>query len=227
MKLILVRHGQSEWNQKNLFTGWVDVDLTEQGIKEAKTAGQKLKNANLDIDVAFTSVLRRAIKTCHFILEEADQLWVDVYKSWRLNERSYGALAGLNKDETREKYGEEQVHIWRRSYDVSPPSMSEEETAPYLEDRRYRSLTPSLIPRSENLKLTLERVVPYFEDSIIPLLREGKNVLVAAHGNSLRALCKYLEHIPDEEITALEIATGAPIVYELDRDLNVLSKTNL
>ena len=227
MKLILVRHGQSEWNQKNLFTGWVDVDLTEQGIKEAKTAGQKIKNADITIDVAFTSVLKRAIKTCHFILEEADQLWVDVYKSWRLNERHYGALAGLNKDETREKYGEEQVHIWRRSYDVSPPPMSDEEIIPYLEDRRYHSLTPSLIPRSENLKLTLERAVPYFEDYIMPLLREDKNILVAAHGNSLRALCKYLEHIPDEEITSLEIATGAPIVYELDRELNVLSKTNL
>ena len=227
MKLIFVRHGQSEWNKLNLFTGWKDVDLTTLGEEEAKMAGKKLKEANIDIDIAFTSVLKRAIKTCYYILDETDQLWVPVYKSWRLNERHYGALQGLNKAEMAEKYGEEQVHIWRRSYNVLPPAMGEEQVRPFLEDRRYSSLVENRIPRVENLEITLERVIPYFEDAIIPFLREGKNVLVAAHGNSLRALTKYIEFISDDDIPNLELLTGQPIVYELDKELNVLSKEKL
>ncbi|WPJ91145.1 2,3-diphosphoglycerate-dependent phosphoglycerate mutase [Facklamia hominis] len=224
MKLILVRHGQSEWNQLNQFTGWEDVGLTEKGINEAKSAGHKLKEASIDFDLAYTSRLKRAIKTLYYILDETDRLWVDVTKTWRLNERHYGALQGLNKKETAEKYGDEQVHIWRRSYDVCPPAMAADQAAKFLVDPRYANLAKDRIPLTENLKITLERVMPFYEDYIVPALLDDKNVLVAAHGNSLRALIKKIEGIADDEITSLEIATGVPIVYEFDTDLKVIDK---
>lgn len=224
MKLILVRHGQSEWNQLNQFTGWEDVGLTEKGINEAKSAGHKLKEAGIDFDLAYTSRLKRAIKTLYYILDETDRLWVDVTKTWRLNERHYGALQGLNKKETAEKYGDEQVHIWRRSYDVCPPAMAADQAAKFLIDPRYANLAKDRIPLTENLKITLERVMPFYEDHIVPALLDDKNVLVAAHGNSLRALIKKIEGIADDEITSLEIATGVPIVYEFDTDLKVIDK---
>ncbi|OFL66063.1 phosphoglyceromutase [Facklamia sp. HMSC062C11] len=224
MKLILVRHGQSEWNQLNQFTGWEDVGLTEKGINEAKSAGHKLKEAGIDFDLAYTSRLKRAIKTLYYILDETDRLWVDVTKTWRLNERHYGALQGLNKKETAEKYGDEQVHIWRRSYDVCPPAMAADQASKFLVDPRYANLAKDRIPLTENLKITLERVMPFYEDHIVPALLDDKNVLVAAHGNSLRALIKKIEGIADDEITSLEIATGVPIVYEFDTDLKVIDK---
>ncbi|WP_025730229.1 2,3-diphosphoglycerate-dependent phosphoglycerate mutase [Atopobacter phocae] len=227
MKLVLIRHGQSEWNQANLFTGWEDVDLSEQGLAEARAAGDKLKKAGIEVDIAYTSVLKRAIKTLFYVLESSDQLFVPVTKSWRLNERHYGALQGLNKAETAAKYGDEQVHIWRRSYNVSPPEMTAEMAQKFKMDRRYRFLNPDNVPTTENLEITLNRVMPYFNDQIVPAIMKGQNVLVAAHGNSLRAMCKYLEQISDDEITSLEIPTGEPIVYELDEHLNVLSKTIL
>ncbi|AYW47862.1 2,3-diphosphoglycerate-dependent phosphoglycerate mutase [Tetragenococcus osmophilus] len=217
-KLIFARHGKSEWNKANKFTGWVDVDLAPEGIEEAKDAGQKLKEAGIEFDIAYTSVLTRAIKTCHYILEETDQLWVPEVKSWRLNERHYGALQGLDKQNTRDKYGDEQVHIWRRSYDVLPPLTDPEP------DRRYADLDPSTIPGGENLKVTLERALPFWEDHIAPDLRAGKTVLVAAHGNSLRALAKHIEGISDDDIMDLEIPTGKPSVYELNDDLSVKDK---
>ena len=224
MKLILVRHGQSEWNQLNQFTGWEDVGLTEKGINEAKSAGHKLKEAGIDFDLAYTSRLKRAIKTLYYILDETDRLWVDVTKTWRLNERHYGALQGLNKKETAEKYGDEQVDIWRRSYDVCPPAMAADQASKFLVDPRYANLAKDRIPLTENLKITLERVMPFYEDYIVPALLDDKNVLVAAHGNSLRALIKKIEGIADDEITSLEIATGVPIVYEFDTDLKVIDK---
>ncbi|RRC91930.1 2,3-diphosphoglycerate-dependent phosphoglycerate mutase [Erysipelotrichaceae bacterium OH741_COT-311] len=224
MKLVLVRHGQSEWNLANLFTGWTDVDLSETGVSEAKQAGKLIKEAGIEFDIAYTSVLKRAIKTCQFILEESDQLWVPMEKSWRLNERHYGALQGLNKAETAEKYGKDQVHVWRRSYNVSPPEMDVEQGKAFRADRRYAMLDEKLVPLTENLEITLERVMPFYEDHIAPSLKQGKNVLVAAHGNSLRALCKYLENISDDVITDLEIATGQPIVFELSDKLEIISK---
>lgn len=227
MKLVLVRHGQSEWNLANLFTGWTDVDLSENGVEEAKNAGRLIQRAGISFDVAYTSVLKRAIRTCHFILEESDQLWIPVEKHWRLNERHYGALQGLNKAETAEKYGKEQVQIWRRSYNISPPEMDAEQGRIFRADRRYSTLDEKRIPLTENLEITLHRVMPFYEDVIAPQLKQGKNVLVAAHGNSLRALCKYLENIPDEVIPSLEIATGEPIVYDLSDRLEILGKTVL
>lgn len=224
MKLVLVRHGQSVWNLENLFTGWTDVDLSAQGVEEAKRAGQSIKEAGIDFDIAFTSVLKRAIKTCNYILEEIDQLWLPVEKTWRLNERHYGALQGLNKAETAEKYGVDQVQIWRRSYNVSPPEMDAKQAETFHSDRRYALLDRNNIPLTENLELTLKRVMPFYEDRVAPGLKQGKNVLIAAHGNSLRALCKHLEQISDDRILELEIATGEPIVYELSHDLQIVSK---
>lgn len=224
MKLVLVRHGQSEWNAKNLFTGWVDVDLTDKGVEEAKSAGKKIKEEGIQFDKAYTSVLKRALKTCFHILDQLDQLYVPVEKSWRLNERHYGGLTGLDKAETAKKYGEEQVHIWRRSYNVSPPEMTDKELKFVSEDPRYKDLISRQIPRTENLEITLERALPYFEENIIPQIRNENNVLIAAHGNSLRAITKYIEEISDEDILKVEIATGVPIIYELDKDLNILSK---
>ncbi|MGY3777853.1 2,3-diphosphoglycerate-dependent phosphoglycerate mutase [Isobaculum melis] len=224
MKLIFIRHGQSEWNALNQFTGWVDVALSEQGLQEAKDAGKKIKAAGIEFDVAFTSVLTRAIKTCNIVLEESEQLWVPQIKSWRLNERNYGALQGLNKAETAEKYGDEQVHIWRRSYDTLPPLLEETDPRSAVNDRRYANLEKQTIPGGENLKVTLERAMPFWQDEIAPALLDHKTVLVAAHGNSLRALAKYIEGISDEEIMNLEIPTGQPLVYELSDDLKVEKK---
>ena len=221
MKLVLVRHGQSEWNLQNKFTGWVDVDLSEKGYAEAKHAGQILKDHGLEFDKAYTSVLKRAIKTLNIILEESDQLWLPTVKSWRLNERHYGALQGLNKAETAEKYGDEKVHIWRRSYDTLPPLMNADDELSQTNDRRYLK---DVVPMAENLKITLERVMPIWQDQIEPDLRDGKNIIIAAHGNSLRALTKHLEGISDEDIMGLEIPTGSPIIYELDHDLKVIDK---
>lgn len=216
-KLVFIRHGQSEWNLENLFTGWVDVNLSEQGEREAKEAGRKLKEAGIEFDQAYTSVLTRAIKTLHFALEESGQLWIPETKSWRLNERHYGALQGKNKADAAEKYGDEQVHIWRRSYDVLPPLLDANDEGSAANDRRYAELDPRIIPGGENLKVTLERVIPFWEDNIAPDLLDGKNVIVAAHGNSLRALTKYIENISDEDIMDVE----------MDDNLNIVSKEKL
>ncbi|EAD3380702.1 2,3-diphosphoglycerate-dependent phosphoglycerate mutase, partial [Listeria monocytogenes] len=212
MKLVLIRHGQSEWNKLNLFTGWHDVDLSQEGVVEAMTAGKRIKEAGLEFDVAFTSVLTRAIKTLNYVLEESDQMWVPVHKSWRLNERHYGALQGLNKQETAEKYGADQVQKWRRSYDTLPPLLEENDERQAKNDRRYQLLDTHAIPSGENLKVTLERVIPYWMDTIAPEIKEGRRVVIAAHGNSLRALVKFLEGISDDEIMDLEIPTGVPLV---------------
>ena len=226
-KLVFIRHGQSEWNLKNLFTGWTDVQLSDKGVEEAREAGRKIKKAGIEFDQAYTSVLTRAIKTLHYALEESDQLWVPEMKSWRLNERHYGDLQGQNKAEAAEKFGADQVHIWRRSYDVLPPLLDENDERSAAQDRRYANLDPHIIPGGENLKVTLERVMPFWEDHIAPDLIAGKNVIVAAHGNSLRALTKYIEGISDEDIINLEIATGQPSVYEMDKKLNIVSKEKL
>ena len=226
-KLVLIRHGQSEWNLSNQFTGWVDVDLSEKGVEEAKHAGELIKQAGLEFDQAYTSVLTRAIKTLHYVLEESGQLWIPEMKTWRLNERHYGALQGLNKKETADKYGADQVHIWRRSYDVLPPLLKATDEGSAAKDRRYADLDPRIIPGGENLKVTLERVIPFWEDHIAPDLLDGKNVVIAAHGHSLRALTKYIENISDADIMNLEMATGEPVVYDFDEKLNVNSKTKL
>ncbi|MDO5018109.1 MAG: 2,3-diphosphoglycerate-dependent phosphoglycerate mutase [Lagierella massiliensis] len=223
-KLVLVRHGQSEWNLQNKFTGWVDVDLSEKGYEEAKESGRLIKEAGFEFDYAYTSVLKRAIKTCNIILEEIDQMWIPVKKSWRLNERHYGALQGLNKKETADKYGDEQVHIWRRSYDTLPPLLVENDEGYQGKDRKYKNLPKGTVPFGENLKVTLERVIPYWEDEIAPKILEDKNILIAAHGNSLRALVKHIENISDDEIMGLEIPTGHPMVLELDEELKLIKK---
>lgn len=224
MQMVFVRHGQSEWNAANQFTGWVDVGLTEKGLEEAREAGRKIKEAEVGFDIAYTSVLRRAIKTCHIVLEESDQSWVPEIKTWRLNERHYGGLQGLNKQETMDKYGIEQVQKWRRSYDILPPLADPDDPDSALHDRRYANLQKRIVPMGENLKVTLERVIPFWEDQIAPSLLNGKRVLVAAHGNSLRALAKYIEDISDEDIMQLEIPTGQPLVYELDEELGFVKK---
>lgn len=221
-RLILCRHGQSEWNLKNLFTGWTDVDLTEQGIREAIEAGRTVAALDYDIDLAFTSVLRRAIRTLWLMLDEMDRMWIPVVRDWRLNERHYGALQGLNKAETAAKYGDEQVHIWRRSYDVPPPALEPDDDRLPSSDPRYAGVDD--LPATESLALTLDRVLPCWDQCIAPELKSGRNVLVAAHGNSLRALVKMLDGISDEEITGFNIPTGIPIAYELDDDLNPLSR---
>ena len=205
----------------------VDVDLSEKGVEEAKHAGELIKQAGLEFDQAYTSVLTRAIKTLHYVLEESGQLWIPEMKTWRLNERHYGALQGLNKKETADKYGADQVHIWRRSYDVLPPLLKATDEGSAAKDRRYADLDPRIIPGGENLKVTLERVIPFWEDHIAPDLLDGKNVVIAAHGNSLRALTKYIENISDADIMNLEMATGEPVVYDFDEKLNVNSKTKL
>ena len=224
VKLVFARHGLSEWNEKNLFTGWADVDLAEQGVAEAKKAGELIKNAGIEFDIAFTSVLKRAIKTTNYVLEYSDQLWVPVEKSWRLNERHYGALTGLNKADAAVQYGDDQVLIWRRSYNVSPDPMAHDAEFTSHGDRRYSHLEDSIVPDAENLELTLERALPFWEDQIAPAIIARKRVLVAAHGNSLRALAKHIEGISDDDIMALEIPTGQPLVYKLDDDLNVIEK---
>lgn len=213
--LILLRHGNSEWNQKNLFTGWVDVRLSEQGVKEAKRAGELLRDSGLKPDILYTSVLTRAIQTANLALEEADRLWIDVKRSWRLNERHYGALQGKDKAETLEQYGPEQFQTWRRSFDVPPPALDDESTWSQAHDERYAALGADA-PRTESLKLVIERMLPYWESDITVDLAAGKTVLVTAHGNSLRALVKHLDGISDDEIAELNIPTGIPLVYELD-----------
>jgi 2,3-bisphosphoglycerate-dependent phosphoglycerate mutase len=214
IKLVLVRHGQSMWNLENKFTGWTDVDLSENGVKEAIEAGKVLKEKGFTFDVAYTSVLKRANRTLDLILEELGEKDIPIYRSWRLNERHYGALQGLNKKETADKYGDEQVHIWRRSYDVQPPALTDD-------DERYtemKGLYNEYIPHTECLKDTVERVIPYWESDILPSLKEGKKIIVVAHGNSLRGLMKYLDNMSDEDVVSLEIETGNPICYELDDD---------
>lgn len=221
-KLVLCRHGQSTWNLQNLFTGWHDVDLTEKGLAEAKSAGQLLGQLDFTIDLAYTSVLKRAIRTLWIILDETDLMWIPVERSWKLNERHYGALQGLNKAETAAKHGADQVKIWRRSYDIPPPALDESDERHPVHDPRYAGIDHP--PASESLKTTLERVQPYWEQAIAPQLSAGKNVLIAAHGNSLRALVKMLDGISDEEITEFNIPTGVPILYELDNSLVPLSR---
>ena len=216
--LVLLRHGQSQWNLENRFTGWWDVDLSEKGIAEARAAGSLIRDKGLDFDCCFTSVLTRAIRTLHLTLHEMDRLWLPVTKDWRLNERHYGGLTGLNKAEMIEKVGADQVKIWRRSFDIPPPPLDPDSPYQLAGDRRYADVE---VPASESLKDTIERVLPYYEAEIVPALRSGKRVLVAAHGNSLRALEKHLSNIGDSEIVGLEIPTGQPIVYELDDDLQL------
>ncbi|MDE0933031.1 MAG: 2,3-diphosphoglycerate-dependent phosphoglycerate mutase [Novosphingopyxis baekryungensis] len=215
-KLILLRHGQSDWNLENRFTGWWDVDVTEKGIEEARAAGRLLREKGVDPDICFTSLQTRAIKTLHLALEEMDRLWLPEIKDYRLNERHYGGLTGLNKQETRDKHGDEQVHIWRRSFDTPPPELEAGSEYDLSSDPRYAGIT---VPTTESLKLTIERVLPYWNGTIAPELKAGKTVLISAHGNSLRALVKHLSNIPDDEITGLEIPTGQPMIYELDDDL--------
>ena len=223
-RLVIVRHGESEWNQKNLFTGWVDVELSENGRTEAKRAGKALKEAGIDFDICFTSYLKRAINTQQIILKEMEREWLPVFKSYKLNERHYGALSGLNKKETAEKYGDDQVKIWRRSFDVRPPVMEEDNQYNSLKNPAYRDVAPAEVPMCESLKDTIARTVPYFEKEIKPLVMEGKRVMIAAHGNSLRSLIKYFESISDEEIINVEIPTGTPLVYEFDDNFNVTNK---
>lgn len=221
-KIVLLRHGESTWNKENKFTGWTDVDLSEKGLSEAKKAGEVLKKEGYAFDIAFTSVLKRAIRTLWMTLDEMDLMWIPVYRSWRLNERHYGALQGLNKSETAEKYGDEQVLIWRRSYDTPPPALEENDDRYPGKDPRYADLTKDELPLTECLKNTVERFLPYWHEEIAPVVKSGKKVIVAAHGNSLRALVKYLDDISDEEILKLNIPTGLPLVYELDENLKPL-----
>ncbi len=218
-KLVLLRHGQSEWNLKNLFTGWTDVDLTEQGRAEALQAGKLLKEGGYTFDVAYTSVLKRAIRTLNIVLDEMDLMWLPVIKNYKLNERHYGALQGLNKAETAEKYGDEQVLIWRRSYDVPPPALEETDERYPGNDPRYAKLDKSELPLTESLKSTVERFIPYWNEEIAPAIKSGEKVIIAAHGNSLRALVKHLDNMSEEEIVKLNIPTGVPLVYELDENL--------
>lgn len=218
-KLVLVRHGQSTWNLENRFTGWADVDLSEEGIEEALTAGDLLVEGGYTFDVAYTSVLKRAIRTLWIIQDKMDLMWIPVYRSWRLNERHYGGLQGLNKAETAQRHGDEQVLIWRRSYDIPPPALDPDDERFPGHDRRYADLTPEELPRTESLKDTVARMLPYWHETIAPDVRAGKRVLVAAHGNSLRALIKYLDDVSEKEIIALNIPTGIPLVYELDQNL--------
>ena len=219
-KVVLLRHGESTWNKENRFTGWTDVDLSETGMKEAKEAGRVLQQEGYTFDVAFTSVLKRAIRTLWITLDGMDLMWIPVYRSWRLNERHYGALQGLNKSETAAKYGEDQVKIWRRSYDVPPPPLEKTDARYPGKDRRYADLTDGVLPTTECLKDTVIRFLPYWHDVIAPAIKQGKRVLIAAHGNSLRALVKYLDNISDADIVNLNIPTGMPLVYELDSGLN-------
>ena len=225
--LVLIRHGQSTWNQENRFTGWTDVDLTDTGREEARLAGQQLLAEKYEFDYVYTSVLKRAIRTLWIVLDEMDAMWLPVERAWQLNERHYGALQGLNKAETAEKFGNEQVHIWRRSYATPPPALTEEDPRHPRFDPRYSKVDPAVLPATESLKLTLDRVMPFWNEKIVPRLQAGEKVLVVAHGNSLRALVKYLDNIADEDITELNIPTGIPLVYALDKDLNVHSRRYL
>lgn len=217
--LVLLRHGQSVWNLENRFTGWTDVDLTAQGEAEAKNAGTLLKNGGYDFDLCHTSVLTRAIRTLWLALAEMDRVWLPVHKSWRLNERHYGALQGLNKAETAQEHGEEQVKIWRRSYDIPPPPLKDGDDRLPGNDRRYADLAPDELPRAESLKLTIDRTLPHWFDTIVPHIKSGRRVLICAHGNSLRGLVKHLDNMSDNDVLSLNIPTGQPLVYRLDADL--------
>ena len=221
-KIVLLRHGESVWNKENRFTGWADVDLSPAGVEEAKASGRLLKAEGYDFDLTFTSVLKRAIRTLHLGLEEMDRLWLPEVKHWRLNERHYGALTGLNKAETAAKFGEKQVLVWRRSYDIRPPEMDANDAANPARDRRYAHLAHAEVPLGECLKDTVDRVIPYWNEHIVPAVASGQRVLVAAHGNSLRALVKHLDGIPDDKIVELNIPTARPLVYELGDDMRPL-----
>lgn len=222
-KVVLIRHGESIWNKENLFTGWTDVDLSEKGVEEAHTAARLLMEGGYTFDVAFTSVLKRAIRTLWIILDDMDLMWIPIYNSWRLNERMYGDLQGLNKAQTAEKFGEEQVHIWRRSYDTPPPPLSHDDERYPGKDRRYAHIPIDEVPVTECLKDTVERFLPYWVDAIVPVIKAGKRVVISAHGNSLRALVKYLDKISDDEIPGVNIPTGVPLVYELDEDMHPIT----
>lgn len=224
MKLVLIRHGESEWNKLNLFTGWTDVGLSEKGIIEANEAGFLLKENNFDFDVCYCSYLKRAINTLNIVLERMDRQWLPVIKTWKLNERHYGALQGLNKAETAEKYGEEQVKLWRRSFDVPPPALDKDDKRCPHNQAPYRNVDKSELPYNESLKDTIERVIPYYEEVIKKDMLDGKRVLITAHGNSLRALVKYLDNLTDEEIISVNIPTGIPLVYEFDYNFKVTNK---
>ncbi|MDO8603203.1 MAG: 2,3-diphosphoglycerate-dependent phosphoglycerate mutase [Candidatus Omnitrophota bacterium] len=224
IRLVLLRHGESIWNKENKFTGWTDVDLSEKGMSEAKEAGKTLKKEGYEFDVAFTSVLKRAIRTLWLVLDEMDLMWIPVCNSWRLNERHYGALQGLNKSEMAQKFGEDKVLIWRRSYDVPPMALEKDDSRYPGNDPRYKGLSEKDLPLTESLKETVARVVPYWKEVIAPMLGSGKKVIIAAHGNSLRALVKYLDNISEEEIVKLNIPTGIPLVYELTRNLKPLKR---
>lgn len=221
-RLILLRHGQSRWNLENKFTGWTDVDLCDHGKLEARKAGQLLRAGGWSFDVAYTSLLKRAILTLWIVMDEMDLMWIPVYRSWRLNERHYGALQGLNKQDMVNKYGPEQVQKWRRSYGIRPPDLTDTDRRHPRFDPRYAHLKKAELPRTESLKDTLQRVLPYWHETIAPNLREGKNVLISAHGNSLRALVKYLDHLSDDEVAELDISAGLPLVYELDGGLKTV-----
>ncbi|HMK43040.1 MAG TPA: 2,3-diphosphoglycerate-dependent phosphoglycerate mutase [Dissulfurispiraceae bacterium] len=218
-RIILLRHGESQWNKENRFTGWTDVPLSEKGVEEAKKSGHLMKEAGFVFDVAFTSVLKRAIKTLWLALEEMDLMYISVHNSWRLNERHYGALQGLNKAETAEKHGMDQVKIWRRSYDIPPPALAADDPRSPAKDPRYADANPSDLPLTESLKETVARFVPYWLETVAPVVKSGERVIIAAHGNSLRALVKYLDNVSDQDIVELNIPTGVPLVYELDEDL--------
>ena len=222
MKLVLIRHGESEWNKLNLFTGWMDVDLSDKGREEAKAAGQTLLAEGYDFDICYTSYLKRAIHTLNIALDEMDRAWLPVVKSWKLNERHYGALQGLNKSETAEKYGEEQVKIWRRSFDVKPPALDENDEKSATKQPMFRDVDKSLLPANESLETTIERVVPYFNEVIKKDMQDGKRVIIAAHGNSLRALVKYFDNLSSDEIINVNIPTAVPLVYEFDDDFKVI-----
>ena len=224
MKLVLIRHGESEWNQKNLFTGWTDVDLTENGIKEARNAGLLLKQNGFDFDICYTSYLKRAIHTLNLLLEQLDRQWLPVIKTWKLNERHYGTMQGLNKSETAQKYGDEQVKIWRRSFSIRPPELSEDDERNPRRQIQYRNENQKELPLCESLEDTIARVVPYFNNVIQEEMSDGKRVLIAAHGNSIRALVKYFDKLSEQDITEVNIPTGIPLVYEFDDKWNVLRK---
>ena len=226
-KVVLIRHGESTWNKENRFTGWTDVPLSPKGHQEAQAAGQLLKDEGFEFDIAYTSVLKRAIRTLWHVMEEMDLMWIPVIRSWKLNERHYGALQGLNKAETAAEHGEDQVLIWRRSYDTPPPALDKNDERYPGHDRRYAGLCDAELPATECLKDTVDRVVPYWESEIVPAIKSGKSILIAAHGNSLRALVKHLDQISDEDIVGLNIPTGMPLVYELDADMKPISKQYL
>lgn len=221
-KIVLLRHGESTWNKANRFTGWTDVDLSEKGLEEARQAGIILKKEGYVFDIAYTSVLKRAIRTLWITLDEMDLMWIPVYKSWRLNERHYGALQGLNKAQMAQEYGDEQVHIWRRSYDVRPPALEPDDPRNAAKDPRYKDMDPKALPACECLKDTVERFLPYWHETLAPVVKDGKRIIISAHGNSLRALVKYLDSMSDSEIVGLNIPTGIPLVYELDDELKPL-----